>query len=337
MSTEYGLLLPHFGDQTTVGRIVEGSKKAERLGFDSVFVRDHLLFHPHGMEGTDNTFVDPFIVLASVGAVTKNIKLGTGSLIPHRHPLLLALMISSLQYVCGDRLLLSMGLGNFQHEFDAIGIGDWKRDELVEEQVAILRRAWTEPHFSHEGKYYKFSDAGFKPRPSPPPKIWYAGGTPVSIRRALAYADGWLPGRITLPTYRKRVEKMRADAEAQGRPRVLEGCIPITCIAADREGALRKVNIKGLLASAEKQKFWVKPASGSFSKPEDLEGSLIIGNPDDVVHEVQKYLEVGIDHLVFDFRFAFDEWDRSIEMLGTEVLPRLRKLDPKPQPAVTAK
>jgi alkanesulfonate monooxygenase SsuD/methylene tetrahydromethanopterin reductase-like flavin-dependent oxidoreductase (luciferase family) len=329
MPTEYGLLLPHFGEQTSVEKIIEGSKKAERLGFDSVFVRDHLLFHPHGMEGTDNTFIDPFVVLSAVGAVTKKIKLGTGSLIPHRHPLLLALMISSLQYVCGDRLVLSLGLGNFQHEFDAIGVGEWKRDEVAEEQVAVLRKAWTEPHFSFEGKYYRFKDAGFKPLPSPPPKIWYAGGTPASVRRALAYCDGWLPGRITLATYRKRVEKLRSDADGQGRPRLQEGCIPITSIDVDREKALRKVNIKGLLSSAGTQKFWVKPPSGSFSKPEDLEGSLIAGNPDDVVREVEKYLEVGIDHLVFDFRFAFDEWDRSIELLGTEVLPRLRKLQPK--------
>lgn len=326
MATEYGLLLPHFGEHTSVEKMIEGSKKAERLGFDSVFVRDHLLFHPHGMEGTDNTFIDPFVVLAAVGAVTRKIKLGTGSLIPHRHPLLLALMINSLQYMCGDRLVLSIGLGNFQHEFDAIGMAEWKRDEVVEEQVAILRKAFREEHFSHQGKYYRFPEAGFKPRPLLPPKIWYAGGTPAAVRRALAYCDGWLPGRITLPTYRKRVEKMRSEAAAQGRPRLLEGCIPITTIHTDREAALRKVNIAGLLSSAEKQKFWVKPASGSFSKPEDLEGSLIFGDPDDVIREVEKFLEIGIDYLVFDFRFAFDEWDRSIELLGTEVLPRLRKL-----------
>lgn len=75
------------------------------------------------MEGTDPTFIDPFIVLASVGAVTTRLKLGTGSLIPHRHPLLLALMINSLLYLAGDRVILSIGLGNFQHEFDAIGMG----------------------------------------------------------------------------------------------------------------------------------------------------------------------------------------------------------------------
>ncbi|MGH9356411.1 MAG: hypothetical protein ACRD10_09805 [Terriglobia bacterium] len=81
-----------------------------------------------------------------------------------------------------------------------------------------------------------------------------------------------------------------------------------------------------MLSSAQKQKFWVTPASGSFSKAEDLEGSLIAGSPQDVVNEVRKYLEVGIDHLVFDLRFRFDDWGRSVELLGKEVLPQLRKL-----------
>jgi alkanesulfonate monooxygenase SsuD/methylene tetrahydromethanopterin reductase-like flavin-dependent oxidoreductase (luciferase family) len=158
------------------------------------------------------------------------------------------------------------------------------------------------------------------------PEIWYAGGTPASVRRALAFAEGWLPGRITLSTYKKRVEKMRAEAEAIGKPRILEGCIPITSIDVDRETALRKVNVKGLLDNANKQKFWVKPASGSFNTWEDLEGSFLVGSPDDIVNEVQKYLEVGIDHIVFDFRFRYDEWDFSLDLLGKEVLPRLRKL-----------
>ncbi|MGH9356412.1 MAG: LLM class flavin-dependent oxidoreductase, partial [Terriglobia bacterium] len=171
---------------------------------------------------------------SAIGAVTKRIKMGTGSLIPHRHPLLLALMINSLAYMFGERLVLSLGLGNFQHEFDAVGMGDWKRDEVVPEQVAILRKAWSEDHFSFDGKYYRFHEVGFKPRALRNLKIWYAGGTPASVRRALEYCDGWLPGRITLATYRKRVEKLRADAAAQGKPRILEGCIPITSIDEDR-------------------------------------------------------------------------------------------------------
>ena len=81
-----------------------------------------------------------------------------------------------------------------------------------------------------------------------------------------------------------------------------------------------------MLSNANKQKFWVKPASGSFRTAEDLEGSFIAGSPEDIVNEVRKFIEIGIDHIVFDLRFRFDAWDRSIELLGTEVVPRLRKI-----------
>jgi alkanesulfonate monooxygenase SsuD/methylene tetrahydromethanopterin reductase-like flavin-dependent oxidoreductase (luciferase family) len=110
-----------------------------------------------------------------------------------------------------------------------------------------------------------------------------------------------------------------------GKPRFLEGCIPIISIDVDRETALRKVNVQGLLKNANEQKFWVKPESGSFTTWQDLEGSFMVGSPDDVVRDVEKYLEVGIDHIVFDLRFRFDEWDRCMDLLGKEVLPKLRK------------
>ncbi len=325
MPTQYGLLLPHFGPHASKERIIEGAKKAEALGFDSVFVRDHLVFHPHGMEGTDNTFIDPFIVLTTIGALTSKIQLGFGSLIPHRHPLLLALMINSLEYMAGERLLLSLGIGNFQVEFDALGMKDWPRDEVTAEQVEIVRKSWTHDHFAFEGKYYKNAELGFKPRVAKPIPIWYAGATPASVRRALAFCDGWFPGRITLNTYKKRVEKLRADAIAMGRARLFEGCIPITSIDVDRETALRKVNVQGLLKNANEQKFWVKPESGSFKTWQDLEGSFMVGSPNDIVKDVEKYLEIGIDHIVFDLRFRFDEWDQCMNLIGKEVLPKLHK------------
>jgi len=325
MPTQYGLLLPHFGPHASKEKLIEGAKKAEALGFDSVFVRDHLVFHPHGMEGTDNTFIDPFIVLAAIGALTSKVQLGFGSLIPHRHPLLLALMINSLEYMAGERLLLSLGIGNFQVEFDALGMKDWPRDEVAAEQVEILRKSWTHDHFAFEGKYYKNAEIGFKPRVAKSIPIWYAGATPASVRRALAFCDGWFPGRITLNTYKKRVEKLRADAVAMGRPRLFEGCIPITSIDVDRETALRKVNVQGLLKNANDQKFWVKPESGSFKTWQDLEGSFMVGSPDDIIKDVEKYVEVGIDHIVFDLRFRFDEWDQCMDLIGKEVLPKLHR------------
>ena len=156
-----------------------------------------------------------------------------------------------------------------------------------------MRKSWTNEHFSFEGKYYQNAEIGFNPRPAKPIPFWYAGATPASVRRALAFCDGWFPGRITYSTYKKRVEKLRTDAPAMGRPRILEGCIPITSIDVDRKTALKKVNVDGLLHNANEQKFWVKPPSGSFKTWEDLEGSFMVGSPDDIVRDVERYLEIG--------------------------------------------
>jgi hypothetical protein len=84
------------------------------------------------------------------------------------------------------------------------------------------------------------------------------------------------------------------------------------------------VNVPGLLAWANKAKFAVKPPSGTFETVEDLEGQLIAGNPDEAVAECRKFEAVGVEHLVFDFRFKFDKWYEQIELLGAEVLPKLK-------------
>ena len=90
LSGRYGLLLPHFGMNASPDKIRRGAALAEDLGFDHVWVRDHVIFRPHGMEGTDRTHVEPLTVLTTVAASTKRITVGTASLIPYHHPVYLA-------------------------------------------------------------------------------------------------------------------------------------------------------------------------------------------------------------------------------------------------------
>ena len=93
--TRFGLLVPHFGAEADQDLLVEGARLADRLGFDSLWVRDHLVFHPHGMEGTDRTFIEPFITLTYLAAVTERIGLGAATIIPFRHPLNMAYSVAS--------------------------------------------------------------------------------------------------------------------------------------------------------------------------------------------------------------------------------------------------
>ncbi len=113
-------------------------------------------------------------------------------------------------------------------------------------------------------------------------------------------------------------------SQEAGRSRPTIAVIPPTLIEKTREEALKDVNIPGLLAWANKAKFAVKPPSGQFETADDLEGQLIAGDVDNAVEECRKFEAAGVEHLVFDFRFKFDKWFEQIELIGEEVLPRLK-------------
>jgi alkanesulfonate monooxygenase SsuD/methylene tetrahydromethanopterin reductase-like flavin-dependent oxidoreductase (luciferase family) len=324
----FGLLLPHFGEYADRDRLLDGSKLAESFGFDSVWVRDHLVFEPHGeMEKANRNFYDALITLTAIGAVTRRIELGTGSLIPFRHPLEVALSVATITQLVGPRMILGYGAGTFDHEFAAVGIDPTiKRWNLVESNAKILQKVWEENDVTYKDDYYAFENITIEPKPvGGRVPFWYCGATPASARYAVQYCDGWMPGRISMNTFKARIAKMREMSEEQGRALPTIAVIPPTSVEESRERAIADVNVPGLLAWANNAKYWVKPPSGRFETWEDLEGTLIAGNPDDVVEEVRKFEEAGCEHLVFDFRFKFDRFFEQIELLGREVLPKLRK------------
>jgi len=324
---KFGLLLPHFGEHATRKNVLDGAKLAEQVGFDSVWVRDHLVFEPHGeMEKPNRTFYDALTTLTAIGAVTERIELGTGSLIPFRHPLVTALMAGTITQLVGPRLILGFGAGTFDHEFEAIGWGDRDRVELVRSNAEILKRVFTENDVDYTDDNFSFTDVTIEPKPvGGPVPFWYCGATPRSARLAVEFCDGWMPGRISMGTLEKRVETMRGLSAEQGRALPTVAVIPPTSIERTREEALKHVNIPGLLAWANKAKFAVKPPSGSFETVDDLSGQLIVGTPEDAVAEIERFAAAGVEHLVFDFRFKFDRWFDQIELLGSEVINKVSR------------
>jgi alkanesulfonate monooxygenase SsuD/methylene tetrahydromethanopterin reductase-like flavin-dependent oxidoreductase (luciferase family) len=326
MAMKFGLLLPHFGDSAARDRILEGATKAEALGFDSVWVRDHLLFEPHSeFENPNPDFYEPLTVLTAVGAVTEHITLGTATLIPYRHPLATALILATMTHMVGPRIIQGWGAGTYDHEFEAVGLRRIFRPELVESHARIFEQVFTRDKVSYSDDHYSFEDASLYPKPAGPIPFWYGGATPASARRAAEYCDGWIPGRITLKTIEKRVELMGKIASEHERPLPTVGVVPPTTIAETEEEAWKGTSVDGLLKWAnERGKWWVKPPSGRFETPADIEGSLIAGTPDQVIDQTRRFEEVGVDHLVFDTRLSFDRWFQTIELLGREVIPKLR-------------
>ena len=326
--TRFGLLIPHFGEDAHQDLLIEGARLAERLGFDSIWVRDHLVFHPHGMEGTDRTFIEPFITLSFLAGATESIGLGAATIIPFRHPILMAYSVASLSWLSRRRFDLGIGAGNFQHEFDVIGLGDADRPQLMREHALVARRLWTEGAVAYHGDRYHFDDVELKPNPLTPLPLWWGGATPASARLAVEFCDGWLPGRITFPTYTARVAKIREMCEAQGKPMIKVGAVPVTSIGATTAEGLDRVNVPGMLKNANNQRFWVRPESGEFTRAEELEGSILAGSPDDVVHGIRRYQEIGCDLLILDLRMRFDDWIAQMTVLAEDVLPRVASPTP---------
>jgi alkanesulfonate monooxygenase SsuD/methylene tetrahydromethanopterin reductase-like flavin-dependent oxidoreductase (luciferase family) len=323
MPTRFGLLVPHFGKEADQDVLIEGSQLAERLGYDSLWVRDHLVFHPHGMEGTDRTFIEPFVTMTYLAARTERITIGAATVIPFRHPILLAYSVASMSWMTRRPFELGIGAGNFQHEFDVIGQGDIKRPEMMREQTLIARELWTGRSVEWHSELYDFGDVDLKPQPLFPVPVWWGGATPASVRLAVDFCDGWLPGRITFPTYEARVAKIRELEAEAGRSPVLVGAVPVTSIGETRDEAIGHMNVPGLIDNANHQKFWIKPEGGSFTTFDELDGSVLAGTPDDIVRGVRRYQEIGCDLLIVDFRMRFPDWLQQIEVFAKEVMPRV--------------
>jgi alkanesulfonate monooxygenase SsuD/methylene tetrahydromethanopterin reductase-like flavin-dependent oxidoreductase (luciferase family) len=322
--TRFGLLVPHFGLEADQDLLVEGARLAERRGFDSLWVRDHLVFHPHGMEGTDRTFIEPLVTLSYLAGVTEKIGLGAATIIPFRHPILMAYSVASMSWITRRKFDLGIGAGTFDHEFAVIGQADEDRVQMMKEQVLIARRLWAGETIEWNSERYTFSDVDLKPQPIHPVPVWWGGATPAAARLAVDFCEGWLPGRITFPTYAARVRKIKEMVTEQGKPMIMTGAVPVTSIDDSFAAATKRVNVPGLIKNANAQKFWLKPKSGEFTTIEELDGSILMGSPDDIVKGVKRYQELGCDLLIFDFRMRFPDYLQQIEILAKEVLPRVQ-------------
>ncbi len=323
---EFAVLLPHFGEHAGREAVVEGAVLAEGYGFDAVVVRDHLLFEPHGtMENADLTFYDAMTTLAVVAGATRAIGLGTGALIPFRHPVHLARIVGTLDALAPGRLRLGIGAGRFGHEFELLGMTAEGGLPMVREYIEALRALGSRDDVASDGAHWPFEHVTVRPHPTHAVPIWYCGSSPASARFAVDHCQGWMPGRITLDTVRSRRDLMRERASARGVETPAIGVIAPTSIAATREEAMRGVNLDGLLTWANAMgTWWVKPASGRFETAADLTGSLIAGDSDSVVEQIADFEDAGVDLLVFDLRASFDRWHESLVLLGEAVLPRLR-------------
>src|SRR5215471_7831093 len=217
---KFGLLLPHFGAHASVEKCIQGSIIAESYGFDSVWTRDHLAFTPYSMEGSDNTHIEGLLLMSAVAAATEKITVGTAMTICHRHPIHLAQCFAALSQVTRGKVVMGMGLGGFPHEFAAAGLpsASDQRARLVKVNAEICRRLWAGEKFSYRDSYYDFQDVQLKPIPLGPIPILCGGSTQAACRRVIEFGEGWLPARITLSVFEKRMAYLRQLSSQAAHP-----------------------------------------------------------------------------------------------------------------------
>ncbi len=205
--------------------------KAEELGFESFFCAEHPCLPVKStsrfagsadgvIPETYAHFVDPFVALARASGTTRRIKLATGIvLVPERHPILLAKEVSTLDLFSGGRFLFGIGAGWLKEETELMG-GDFEhRWTQTRESVLAMKELWTKPEASFEGRYYKFPAVKSNPKPvqNPHPPVLLGGGAKNVLQRVVAYADGWLPNRVTPDQVRESRATLNRLAKEAGR------------------------------------------------------------------------------------------------------------------------
>lgn len=321
MTLRFGLLVPHFGPHSTRDRVFEIGPRLEELGFSSVYFRDQLGFTGGvSFENCSHHFVDPFIAMSAVAATT-GLTVGMATLTPIRPPVVLAQMVGSLAYLARGRLVLGVGLGGQPNAFRLAGLSIDDRVALFEEMVTVLRAA-SHPHASHEGALIGFDDLTLDPAPPRDLTLLYCGSSLAAIRRAVRFADGWFPGRCPLRVFDRLSGRLREEAEAVGKT-MRVAIVPLVSLDRNRERALAKVNVEGILEESCRKPAW-RP-DGPFVTAGDLRGALIAGTPDDVVEELHELEIRGVDEVVLDLRERMDAFEEGIEQLGAEVLPQFAR------------
>ena len=183
-----GVTVRNMGPESTAPMMLGCARTADAMGFESLWITDHIAIEPDNAEGSGGRYTDPLVTLGWMAGQTRQIKLGTGVLIvPYRTALPTAKQIATLQELSGDRLLLGVGVGWMDAEFAALNVPRRQRGRLTDETLAFWHACFAEDEVLSNGQPMLF-----KPRPQRPPFL-VGGAAPHALERACRLGDGWLP------------------------------------------------------------------------------------------------------------------------------------------------
>jgi probable F420-dependent oxidoreductase len=306
---------------------LELAELAERLGFDSVWVSEHHFL--------DDGYMSSLLpVCAAIAARTERIEIGTGVLLaPLHHPLRLAEDAATVDLISGGRLILGLGLGWREEEFEGLGVPMAERGRRLRTAIQTLREAWSdglaEPGVSVTPK---------PPRPGGPP-IWIGGSAEAAVRRAGRIADGFMATRASPEIFGRQVEWLREELEAAGRdPASFTFAVHAPVFPWHGPDAWERVREhyhyvmwKYADMAGARARTGPPPAPPALTREreEELRRTISFGPPAEVAEQIAAYREAAAGEIHFVARLYWPGMDpavqrEALEIFAAEVIPALR-------------
>lgn len=272
------------------------AERCDRNGFFYLAVSDHVGVPRELVPHMSATWYDPVATLGWLGAATEKIRLmAYVSVLPYRHPLQTAKSYSTLDQLTGGRVILGVGAGHAEREFECLGLDFSQRGPMLEEAMVCVRDAFLDEYPEHSGKFWSYKDLAMQPRPvqSPRPPIWVGGSTRAALRRAADLADGWLP---------------------QGPPEMgMEGAIAFLRERREKTRAGAAIDIGGMALDA-----YVGTPS------HDVAERVVTGSPEGLAERMRAQADLGVTHMCVRLHVRdASELLEQIDAFGETVAPLL--------------
>ncbi|HTN69671.1 MAG TPA: TIGR03619 family F420-dependent LLM class oxidoreductase [Methylomirabilota bacterium] len=334
----FGIRVPNSGPLASPESIVEVAGEAESLGYDSIWVHDHLtwseeIHRTHISSGSDDSqtgnagpdFYEAITTLSYLAGLVRSIRLGIACVVvPCRNPLLAAKQLASLDVFCKGRLDIGLGIGSpstiKSREYEVLGVNKKLRGKIADDHIRAMKAIWTSQPSTYEGQFVSFKDAEICPKPyqKPHPPLWIGGWTEAAMKRTAALGDGWLPAWLLPQDIGERFRELKEWAARLGRnPDAIHLGIEVYgCIDEDAKKA--RENGLGTLAIGQS-------TFERFMTVDQLAEVSLIGSPEEIRRTVSAYADAGVSH--FEIKFIYPtlkEHSRMLQLFAREVLPAFR-------------
>ncbi len=263
---------------------------------------------------------DPLLQLAQAAVVSRRLMFGTSVyLLPLRHPVPVAKQVATLDHLTEGRFIFGVGVGGeFPKEYELCGVPIKERGARLGEAIPLLRKLWSGEPVTHAGHFYPaFSGVPMQPpaRQAGGPPIWCGGRSDAALARAGRLADGWISYVVTPEMYRSGLEKIATAAGAAGRAgsKFGTGHLLFTRLDDTYERALEAATV----SLSHRYAMDFRKASERYAA---------LGSPQQIADRMRAFHAAGVRHITLDLVGPYEERDRQIQRIASEVFPLLQDL-----------